>query len=89
MQSNALAKDAIIVLSGCDVGNSGKSNTNLRPTWQQLLANRTQRVVYAAGGAESGTIIGYDAEVTKDLKMKESPVIWESRSNTYYKFYPQ
>jgi hypothetical protein len=87
--SGALAADAIIVLSACDVGNWAKFNTNKRRAFPQILADGTGLTVYAAGGAMSGTIQGGDASVdSNENYVHESPWNYGDRDDVYYVFTP-
>lgn len=102
--SGLLATDATIILSGCDVGNSAKSNTTLSPTWPQILANSSGCEVFAAGGVGSGTIIDQTAVVSYDLDdvvwwrffgwgrqqhFKESDSAYGSEDDIFYGFFPR
>jgi len=96
-KSGRLAHDAIIILNGCNTGLSAKGDKKQNRSWPQLLADSSERPVYATGGYAGGTVIGMDAYVKADLSdYPPDPLPWlnptnttyESRAGIYYRFTP-
>jgi len=81
-------KNAVIILTGCSVGNATKFNTNLRPVYPQILANFSGLTVYAAGGDAWGTVVGNDVEVGTGHDVFETGARFADKADTYYRFDP-